>query len=82
MGDFRCHTFFKVGSGTGAVCRHLAKLPGIQSVLGVDPSPLLVEKAEALGGGPEYLVGCGTKLFLGKVAQFSTRTATSFSGEL
>ena len=71
-----------MGSGTGAVCRHLAKLPGIQSVLGVDPSPLLVEKAEALGGRPEYLVGCGTKLPLGKVAQFSTRTATSFSGEL
>ena len=79
---FQLSHFFKVGSGTGAVCRHLAKLPGIQSVLGVDPSPLLVEKAEALGGGPEYLVGCGTKLPLGKVAQFSTRTATSFSGEL
>ena len=46
-------TLFKVGSGTGAVCRHLAKLPGIQSVLGVDPSPLLVEKSETLGGGPE-----------------------------
>jgi len=58
----------EVGSGTGAVSRHLAKLPQIQSVLGVDPSPLLVERAQKLGGGPDYSVGCGTKLPLGEVA--------------
>merc|ERR1711971_66505 len=56
----------EVGSGTGAVCRHLAKLPQIQSVLGVDPSPLLVERAKQLGGGPDYSVACGTKLPLVK----------------
>jgi len=56
----------EVGSGTGAVSRHLAKLPGIKSVVGVDPSPLLVERAQKLGGGPDYSVACGTKLPLGK----------------
>merc|ERR1712192_195402 len=56
----------EVGSGTGAVCRHLANLPQIQSVLGVDPSPLLVERAKKLGGGPDYSVACGTKLPLGE----------------
>ena len=40
----------ELGCGTGAVCRALAARPGLASVRGVDPSPLLLERARALGG--------------------------------
>ena len=37
-----------VGCGTGAVTRVLAALPGIGQVVGVDPSPIFLEKAREL----------------------------------
>ena len=40
-----------VGCGTGAVTRVLAELPRIQEVVGIDPSPIFVEKARELGKG-------------------------------
>jgi ubiquinone/menaquinone biosynthesis C-methylase UbiE len=41
----------EVGSGTGAVCRELASWPGVGHVVGVDPSPFLVERARELASG-------------------------------
>src|SRR5262245_53822696 len=38
-----------VGCGTGAATRVLAEMPGVREVVGVDPSPVFVEKARALG---------------------------------
>jgi ubiquinone/menaquinone biosynthesis C-methylase UbiE len=38
----------EVGSGTGAICRDLASWPGVAHVVGVDPSPFLVERAREL----------------------------------
>jgi ubiquinone/menaquinone biosynthesis C-methylase UbiE len=38
-----------VGCGTGAVSRILAELPGIREVVGIDPSPVFVERARELG---------------------------------
>jgi ubiquinone/menaquinone biosynthesis C-methylase UbiE len=40
-----------IGCGTGAVTRVLAELPGIREVIGIDPSPIFVEKARELGRG-------------------------------
>jgi ubiquinone/menaquinone biosynthesis C-methylase UbiE len=40
-----------VGCGTGAVTRVLAELPEIREVIGLDPSPVFVEKARELGKG-------------------------------
>jgi ubiquinone/menaquinone biosynthesis C-methylase UbiE len=40
-----------VGCGTGAVTRVLAELPGIREVIGIDPSPIFIEKARELGRG-------------------------------
>ena len=37
-----------VGCGTGAVTRVLAEMPAIQEVVGIDPSPIFVEKAREL----------------------------------
>jgi ubiquinone/menaquinone biosynthesis C-methylase UbiE len=39
----------EVGCGTGAVTRVLAAMRGVKDVVGVDPSPLFVEKARELG---------------------------------
>ena len=47
----------EVGCGTGPVCRHLATLPGVASVTGVDPSPLFVERARALAPGLDFRIG-------------------------
>lgn len=44
----------EVGSGTGAVSRFLADLPGVSRVTGIDPSPVLVARARAIGG-PSHL---------------------------
>jgi SAM-dependent methyltransferase len=41
----------EVGCGTGAVTRTLAAWPGVVAAVGVDPSPVLVAKARALGAG-------------------------------
>lgn len=38
----------KVGCGTGPVSRVLAEMPGVREVVGIDPSPLFVEKAREL----------------------------------
>jgi ubiquinone/menaquinone biosynthesis C-methylase UbiE len=42
----------EVGSGTGAVSRFLADLPGVGRVTGIDPSPVLVAHARSIGGPP------------------------------
>jgi ubiquinone/menaquinone biosynthesis C-methylase UbiE len=39
----------EVGCGTGAVSRVLAEMPGVREVVGIDPSPVFIEKARALG---------------------------------
>ena len=41
----------EVGCGTGAVCRVLAQWPNVERVLGVDPSPALLEKGRQLAQG-------------------------------
>ena len=41
----------EVGCGTGAVSRVLAEMPGIGDVVGVDPSPVFVDRARELGHG-------------------------------
>jgi ubiquinone/menaquinone biosynthesis C-methylase UbiE len=40
-----------VGCGTGAVTRVLAQMRGVREVVGVDPSPIFVERARELGKG-------------------------------
>ena len=40
-----------VGCGTGAVSRVLAEMPGVREVIGIDPSPVFIEKARELGEG-------------------------------
>lgn len=50
--DFPEHAkVLEIGAGTGAVSRYLASLPGIGEVVGLDPSPVFVGRAEALGEG-------------------------------
>ncbi len=39
------------GCGTGAVARHLASMANSGEVVGLDPSPRFIEKAEELGDG-------------------------------
>jgi ubiquinone/menaquinone biosynthesis C-methylase UbiE len=41
-------TALDVGCGTGAVSRVVAEIPGIREVIGIDPSPLFIEKAREL----------------------------------
>ena len=53
----------EVGCGTGAVARTLAARPGVGEVVGLDPSPVFVQRAReiAVGVGKlSYLVGGGT----------------------
>lgn len=38
----------EVGCGTGPVCRAIAAKPNVATVVGVDPAPVLLQKAEAL----------------------------------
>jgi ubiquinone/menaquinone biosynthesis C-methylase UbiE len=53
----------EVGCGTGAICRYLATLPGVDRVTGVDPSPLFVERARELAGDAiDFAVGDGREL--------------------
>lgn len=44
-----------VGCGTGAVSRILAEMPGVREVVGIDPSPVFIEKARELGKGSSRL---------------------------
>src|SRR4030095_12653757 len=55
----------EIGCGTGPVARVLAAWPNVGEVVGVDPSPYLIEKARGLGAGAANLtfeVGDGTAL--------------------
>ena len=38
----------EVGCGTGPVCRTLAKIPNVETVVGIDPSHVFVEKAREI----------------------------------
>jgi ubiquinone/menaquinone biosynthesis C-methylase UbiE len=46
----------EIGCGTGAIARKLATSPGIRNVVGVDPSPGLIERARVLAGGIDNLL--------------------------
>jgi SAM-dependent methyltransferase len=55
----------EVGSGTGAIARVLAARPGIGEVVGIDPSPVFVERARRLASGSpslSFLTGDGREL--------------------
>ena len=41
----------EVGCGSGAIARFLARWPGVQRVLAMDPSPVLLERARELAAG-------------------------------
>jgi protein-L-isoaspartate O-methyltransferase len=41
----------EVGCGTGAVTRILATMPCVKKVVGIDRSPVFIERARVLGGG-------------------------------
>ncbi|HEY1295486.1 MAG TPA: methyltransferase domain-containing protein [Chloroflexota bacterium] len=41
----------EVGCGSGAIARVLARWPGVRDVLGIDPSPILLERARQLASG-------------------------------
>ena len=43
------------GCGTGAVARVLAELPGVREVVGIDPSPVFIDKARELAKGDSRL---------------------------
>jgi SAM-dependent methyltransferase len=43
------------GCGTGAVCRHLARIADIESVTGLDPSPVFLARARELAAGVSAL---------------------------
>lgn len=44
-------TALDAGCGTGAVSRALAEMPALRAVIGIDPSPIFVEKARDLATG-------------------------------
>jgi ubiquinone/menaquinone biosynthesis C-methylase UbiE len=48
-------TALDAGCGTGAVARVLADLPGVREVLGIDPSPIFIAKAQELAKGMSRL---------------------------
>jgi ubiquinone/menaquinone biosynthesis C-methylase UbiE len=61
----------EVGCGTGPVARAVANRPGVREVVGVDPSPYLIERARALSGGVPHLtfeVGDGRALGPGEAS--------------
>ena len=49
----------EVGCGTGPVARYLATLPGVGGVVGIDPSPVFVERARALADDPRLAFHVG-----------------------
>jgi ubiquinone/menaquinone biosynthesis C-methylase UbiE len=55
----------EVGCGTGAVARTIAVRDGVGEVVGLDPSPVFVERAKQIAAGVgnlSYVVGSGTAL--------------------
>lgn len=46
----------EVGCGTGAVCRVVARQPQVGEVVGVDPSPYLLDRARELGANSPKIV--------------------------
>jgi ubiquinone/menaquinone biosynthesis C-methylase UbiE len=55
----------EVGCGTGAVARTLAVRPGVGEVVGLDPSPVFVQRAREIAAGVgnlTYVTGTGTAL--------------------
>ena len=55
----------EVGCGTGAVARTLAVRPGVGKVVGLDPSPVFVQRARQIAAGVDnlsYVLGRGTAL--------------------
>jgi ubiquinone/menaquinone biosynthesis C-methylase UbiE len=44
-----------VGCGTGALTRVLAEMPSVRELIGIDPSPVFVEKARELGKAHSHL---------------------------
>lgn len=61
-------TVVEIGCGTGPVCETLAKHPNVSHVIGIDPSPVLIEKARRLRGFQpklRFLVEDGQALSLG-----------------
>jgi ubiquinone/menaquinone biosynthesis C-methylase UbiE len=48
-------TALEVGCGTGAVSRFLAEIPEVGEVIGIDPSPIFVDKARELAQGISHL---------------------------
>ena len=55
----------EVGCGTGAVARTLAVRPGVGEVVGLDPSPVFVQRARDIAAGVgnlSYVTGSGTAL--------------------
>lgn len=58
----------EIGCGTGPVCRRFAQLPGVSRVVGVDPAPVLIERARELANGDprlEFHVGWGDRTGFG-----------------
>lgn len=45
----------EIGCGSGAISRVLARWPSVSEVVGVDPSPIFLEKAHELGAGIKNL---------------------------
>ena len=54
----------EVGCGTGAITRMLAEAEGVQSVIGIDPSSIFIEKAKSINQHPnvDYFIGDGKSL--------------------
>ena len=55
----------EIGCGTGPVCRFVARWPGVQEIIGVDPSEGLLEKARELSRefpNITYEIGDGKRL--------------------
>lgn len=45
----------EIGCGTGPVCRRFAELPDVARVVGVDPAPLLIDRAREIADGDPRL---------------------------
>ena len=58
-------TVLEVGCGTGAVCRVLADIPNVETVVGLDPSSVFIDKAKELSegiAGVSFQLGDGRSL--------------------
>jgi ubiquinone/menaquinone biosynthesis C-methylase UbiE len=55
----------EIGCGTGAIARMIAAWPGVAEVVGMDPSPILIDRARDLSGDvghASFQVADGTRL--------------------